>query len=131
MSVPALAGTLGILLIDGGYDRAQYGFMLAAGAAAIGRKVVIFATNQACHALARDPAALAGFAAGDTARRRLGVADLATLREACGDLGVRMIACDAGMRVAGLEAAALLPGVEVSGIVTFLTATATGQLISL
>ena len=51
--------TLGILLISGSYDRAHYAFVLACGAAAVARDVVLFATNDGCHALLAD---LSGFA---------------------------------------------------------------------
>ncbi|MFM8616350.1 MAG: hypothetical protein ACKOC9_16885, partial [Alphaproteobacteria bacterium] len=36
---------LGILLLDGGHERALYALVLARGAAALGRDVVLFATN--------------------------------------------------------------------------------------
>jgi peroxiredoxin family protein len=45
---------LGILLLSGAHDRAHYAFVLATGAAAIGQRVVIFATNAGCHALLAD-----------------------------------------------------------------------------
>jgi len=38
-------GTLGILLLSGGHERAHYAFVLATGAAAVGRAVVLFATG--------------------------------------------------------------------------------------
>ena len=40
---------LGILLLSGAHDRAHYAFVLASGAAALGRDVVVFATNTGCH----------------------------------------------------------------------------------
>ena len=46
-------------------------------------------------------------------------------------LGVRLIACEAGLRVEGLDAAALWPGVEVAGIATFLEAVGAGQIVSI
>ena len=49
-----MAEPLGILLISGGHERAHYAFVLAAGAAAMGRRVCVFATNAGCHALLRD-----------------------------------------------------------------------------
>jgi peroxiredoxin family protein len=119
---------LGILLISGAYGRAHYAFVLATGAAAIGRPVVLFATNAGCAALAADVSA---WAAGDAAVQGTGVAGLAELRAVAVDLGVRLIACEAGLRIAGLPADALMAGVEVAGIVTFLSATQGGQLISL
>ncbi len=121
---------LGILLIAGDYERAHYAFVLAAGAAALGRSVVLFATNHGCAALAEDWRALAG-AERDAAVQDAGVAGLAELREAAVELGVRLIACEAGLRIAGMAAARLVAGVEVAGVATFLAAAAGGQLISL
>lgn len=120
---------LGILLIAGTHERAHYAFVLAAGAASIGRRVTLFATNAGCRALAADWSGLED-AGRDAAVRRDGVAGLAELREAARDLGVRFIACEAGLRMEKLDAASLLPAVEVAGIVTFLSATAGGQIVS-
>lgn len=121
---------LGILLISGGHERAHYAFVLAAGAAAIGRRVCVFATNAGCLALAQDWSGLAD-AGRDAVVREAGVAGLDELREAAAELGVRLLACDAGLRMAGLEAAPLLRGVEVAGVPTFLAATAGGQIVTL
>jgi len=119
---------LGILLISGAFGRAHYAFVLATGAAAIGRPVVLFATNAGCAALAQDVSA---WADGDAVVRGTGVAGLAELRAAALDLGVRLIACEAGLRIVGMGAESLMAGAEVAGVVTFLSATAGGQLISL
>lgn len=126
--MPSEATPLGILLISGGHERAHYAFVLAAAAAAIGRDVVLFATNQGCHALLADLDALAD--PRETAVIATGVAGLAELRDAAIEMGVRLIACEAGLRMSGLAATALAPGVEVAGVVTFLAA-ATGQLLTL
>jgi uncharacterized protein len=123
-------GTLGILLISGAHDRAHFAFVLAAGAAAIGREVILFATNAGCHALLADWCGLEDVAR-DTRVRSAGVAGLAELREAAGELGVRMIACEAGLRAEGLAAAELSPGVEMAGVSTFLSLVGTGQIVSL
>jgi peroxiredoxin family protein len=127
---PRAQERLGVLLIAGTHERAHYAFILATGAAAVGRAVVLFATNGGCHALLADWSGLEGAAreAEVTAR---GVAGLAALREAAAELGVRMVACEAGLRMAGLEHAALAEGVEVAGVATFLEATRGGQLIAL
>ena len=116
---------LGILLISGGHERAHYAFLLATAAAAVGRAVTLFATNEGCRAL------LAAAPEGDDRLREAGVAPLAELRQAAAELGIRRIACEAGLRVAGLEGAALAPGVEVAGAVSFLEATRGGQLLSI
>ncbi len=116
---------LGILLISGGPERAHYAFVLAAGAAALGRPVVLFATNAGTRALCADIAAL------DAAPRPAGVASLAELRAAAVEFGARLIACEAGLLTAGVAPAALLKGVEVAGVATFLAAVADGQTLTL
>ena len=121
--------SLGVLLISGTYERAHYAFVLAAGAAAIGRSVVLFATNAGCRALCRNWSALAG-SAEDAAVQARGVAGLAALRDAAIELGVRLIACDAGLKVADIPPDELLPEVEVAGVATFLEA-AQGQIVTL
>ena len=121
---------LGILLLSGAYDRAHYAFVVASGAAALGRRVVLFATNAGCHALLSDWSGLAD-AERDARVRAARVAGLEELREATRELGARLIACEAGLRVEGLDAAAVLPGVEVAGIATFLEAVGGGQIVSI
>ncbi len=122
--------TLGILLLAGTHDRAHYAFVLAAGAAALGRRVVVFATNAGCRALLADWSGLED--AGRDARIAAnGVGGFATLRDAAIELGVRLIACEAGLCAEAIDAAGLLPQVEVAGVATFLEAIGGGQVISL
>jgi len=129
-SVPSEPRHLGILLISGEFDRAHYAFVLATGAAALGRAVTLFATNQGCHALLADWSGLSG-AGQDAVLTARGVAGLDVLRDAARELEIRMIACEAGLRGAALEVAALVPGVEVAGVATFLAAVGDGQFLSL
>ncbi len=121
---------LGILLLSGTHDRAHYAFVLASGAAALGRRVALFATNAGCRALFTDWSGLT-----DTARdervRAAGVAGLDELREAARELGVRLIACEAGLRAEGLDASGLMAGVEVAGVATFLTVVGAGQIVAI
>ncbi|HUZ62354.1 MAG TPA: DsrE/DsrF/DrsH-like family protein [Acetobacteraceae bacterium] len=121
---------LGILLLSGAHDRAHYAFVLAAGAAALGRTVVLFATNTGCRALMADWSTL-GDAERDATIRARGVAGLAELRDAAREFGVQLLACEAGLRAEAIDPAALLPGVEVSGIATFLGAVGAGQIVTL
>jgi peroxiredoxin family protein len=121
---------LGILLLSGAHDRAHYAFVLASGAAALGRRVVLFATNSGCQALFSDWSGLAD-AVRDQRVRAGGVAGLAELREASQELGVRMIACEAGLRAEGFEPDRLLPGVEIAGVATFLESVGAGQLVAI
>ena len=90
---------LGILLISGSYERAHYAFVTATAAAALGRDVCLFATNAGCHALLVDWSGLAD-AGRDAVMRERGVATLDVLREAATELGIRMIACEAGLSAA-------------------------------
>jgi peroxiredoxin family protein len=119
-----------VLLLSGAHDRAHYAFVVASGAAALGRSVVLFATNAGSHALLTDWSGLSD-SARDARVRAAGVAGLAELREVCQELGVRMIACEAGLRAEGLAAERLMAGVDVAGIATFLEATRGGQIITI
>src|ERR1035437_6604726 len=76
--------SLGILLLSGAHDRAHYAFVLAAGAAALGRDVVLFATNQGCRALLADWSGIID-AARDARVRAAGVAGIEELRAACAE----------------------------------------------
>lgn len=122
-----MADPLNILLASGGHGPAHAAFTLAAGAAALGRPVLVFAMGAGCRALLADPEDQEQ----DAAVRARGVAGLAELREAATELGARLIACDAGLRGEGLDPAALLPGVEVAGVVAFLDAVQQGSVVSL
>ncbi len=120
---------LGILLASAAHDRAHAALVLATGGAALGREVVLFATNGGCHLLL-DPSPLLD----DAREARLaarGVATIAVLLEAASDLGIRRIACEAGLRAEDLASASLAAGVEVAGVATFLAAVGAGQLVSL
>ncbi len=121
---------LGVLLMSGSHDRAHYAFVIASGAAALGREVIVFATNRGCQALCRDWSGLSDVGR-DARIRRRGVAGLDTLRGACAEMGIRLIACEAGLRAEALDASMLLADVEVAGIATFLSAVGTGQIITI
>jgi peroxiredoxin family protein len=125
-----VAEPFGVLLASGTYLRAHHALVLATAAAAMGRPVVLFATNHGTRALARDWCGLEG-AAEDAAVQARGVAGFETLREAAAELGVRCIACEAGLRIAALPAAALAQGVTVAGVATFLEAVRGGQMVAL
>jgi predicted peroxiredoxin len=120
---------LGILLLSGEHERAHYALVLATGAAALGREVVLFATNAGCRLLLAASPLLADPREALLAAR--GVAPIATLLEAASDLGIRRIACEAGLRAEGLGASALAEGVEIAGVATFLAAAGAGQMLSL
>lgn len=122
--------SIGILLLSGDHDRAHYAFVVASGAAALGRRVVLFATNLGCHALCRDWSGLADIER-DARIQARGVAGLDTLRDACIEMDVQMIACEAGLRAEAIDGRLLLPGVEIAGIASFLAAVGDGRLITI
>ncbi len=119
----------GVLLLSGTHDRAHYAFVIAAGAAALGRDVTLFATNAGCRALLADWRSLAD-AERDAVVQSRGVAGFDSLRDAAAELGVRLIACEAGLRAEALDPALLLPGVTVAGVATFLGEVRGGQIIT-
>jgi peroxiredoxin family protein len=121
---------LGILLLSGEHNRVHAAFLVAAGAAALGRRVVLFATNAGCRAMLTDWSGLTD-AGRDERVRAAGVAGLDTLRDATRDLGARLLVCEAGLRAEGIGDSSLWPGVEVSGIATFLSAVGTGQIMTI
>ena len=124
------AEPLGLLLLTGTHERAHYAFMLAVAAAAIGRPVVLFASNDGCRALMQDWSSLHD-AERDATVVAQGVAGFDDLRAAAAELGVRLLVCEAGLLMARVPPGALWPGVEVSGIPTFLVAAGTGAIVTL
>jgi peroxiredoxin family protein len=129
-----MTAPLGILLVSGGHERAHYALVLATGAAAIGREVVLFATNAGCRLF--DAARPLEADAREAMLESRGVAGIGTLLAAAAELGLRRIACEAGLRAEGMAPGALAPGalaegVEVAGVVTFLAAIGPGQIVTL
>lgn len=120
---------LGILLRGAGHEPAHYALVLGTAAAAIGRPVTLFATNAGLALFRRDAPLLSDPREALLAER--GVAGIGTLLEAAADLGLRFVACEAGMRAEAVQADALLQGVEVAGVVTFLEAVGPGNALSL
>jgi peroxiredoxin family protein len=124
-----MARPLGVLLLSGGHERAHYALVMAAGAAALGRDAVLFATNAGCR-LFLDPTPLLADPR-EAALEARGVAGIGTLLAAASDLGLRRIACEAGLKAEDLAGQPLAPGVEVAGVATFLSAVGDGQMVSL
>ncbi len=117
---------LGVILAGDAHERAHAALILATGAAAIGREVVIFATQSGCRLfeasrpLERDPR--------EARLAARGVAGIGALLAAAEELGLRRIACEAGLRAEAIPPESLRPGVEVAGIVTFLGAIGEGRI---
>ncbi len=124
-----MARPLGILLISAGHERAHYALVMATGAAALGREVTLFATNAGCRLFLADAPLVRD--AREAALAARGVAGIATLMEAATDLGLQLIACEAGLRAEDLTTAPLVAGVTVAGVASFLAAVGDGQIVSL
>lgn len=117
---------LGVMLVSGQHERAHAALILATGAAAIGREVVIFATQSGCRLFDSATPLQADPRESQLAGR--GVAGIAELLAAADDLGIRRIACEAGLRAEAIPPETLRPGIEVAGIVTFLAAIGQGPI---
>ena len=124
-----MAERFGVLLLSGDHGRAHYAFVLATSAAAVGRDVTLFATNAGCRALLADWRSLDD-AARDSVVQHRGVAGFDVLREAAAELGIRLIACEAGLRAEAIDPAGLLPCVAIAGVATFLEAVRGGQVVT-
>ncbi len=125
---------LSIVVFDGRFDRVHYALVMASAAAATSRDATLFFTGNALPALMPggwrrldgEPERT------DTEFKKKGVADFEALLEACRDLGVRFIACEMGLRAAGIADADLDPDlrIEIAGVVTFLgDASKTGAMM--
>lgn len=125
------ARSLSVAVFDGSFARVHYALVMASAAAATGRPVTLFFTGRALHALTPDGWARLDGAADAAARLAArGVAGFDTLLAACRDLGVRLIACEMGLRAEDVAPEALRPdlSVEIAGVVTWL-ATADGATL--
>jgi peroxiredoxin family protein len=131
--------SLSIVVFSGDFDRVHYALAMAASAAALGKAATLLVTGGAVRALAADTDGEAGWRAlhagdgrtagqADAEYRARGVAGFEELLAACAELGVRLIACEMGMRLAGLDRAALRGDVaiEEAGLATFLADASAG-----
>lgn len=136
---------LSLIVYSGAYAKVHYALVLASAAAAIGTPATLFFTMDAARFLARPLAdgspgwrrlparpENAGTGTGGAEARSAGAADddyaargVATFEEllsACAAFGVTFMVCEMGLRVIGLEAAALRDDIAIAegGVVSFL-----------
>lgn len=121
---------LAIAVHSGGYDRVHYALVMASAAAATNRLVTLFFTGRALRVLAGDDGWMAldpaddglSPADRDALLARRGVATLPELLDVCGELGIRVIACEMGWRALGIDRPVVRSGlsVETAGVVTLL-----------
>ncbi|MEM1398833.1 MAG: DsrE/DsrF/DrsH-like family protein [Pseudomonadota bacterium] len=132
--------SLAILVFGDQIDRVHYALVTASSAAAINQTVTLFFAGQAVRMLTRDGWHRLGPSSGglnpsafDQDAKNKGVADMETLIEACRELGVSFLCCEAAARLDGIAAEDLRPDLEtrIVGATTFLgSAGATGRFLS-
>jgi predicted peroxiredoxin len=66
----------------------------------------------------------------DAMIRGRGLTGFGDMREAAREVGVRLLACETGLKAEALDHALLVDGVQVAGIATFLQAAGAGQIVS-
>lgn len=114
---------------SGDYERVRFSLATAAAAAAADRDVTLFFTMDACVALQRDSGWQGLQSAGgsaldaDTKLRDRSVGGFRELLDACRELGVRLIACEMGLRACDLSKDQLDPDldVEIGGLFSLLS----------
>jgi peroxiredoxin family protein len=133
--------TLALVVLSSAYERVHYALATAAAAAAVDKPVILFFTQGAVRAVAgtverpgwhalmvADSALGAANAPGlDRTFRTRGAAGFEELLGACGELGVELLVCSMGLRVAGLDKGQLRPDLKVreTGLTDLLWRTAT------
>lgn len=134
----ATARPLALIVTTREFERLHYAAAMAAAAGAIGRPVTLFFSDGALVALMAPLAdgrpgwqLLAGAAALDARRQRLGLADFETLLASLRELGARFLACEAGLRAMGLALADLRAdlGLVSGGLASLMLEMAEAQLV--
>ncbi len=117
---------LTIILTGSDPERFHSALSIAAAHAATGAETRIFLEGRAVTLLADvSPAP------GDADQHASGLPTLAEIRRESTHLGVRLIACQGGMALAGLTIDQLGPGVEAGGLVSLMTSLGEDRLVTL
>lgn len=101
---------LALIVATADAERLRGALTLAAAQAALGEEATLFLQLDAV-ALLRPPVA----APRDAAHSACGLPELAALMDEARALGVRLIACQSGLALAGMTAADLPAGIEAGG----------------
>ncbi len=151
LACPPGPAKLSLVVYSGNFHRVHYALVMASAAAAVGTPATLFFTMEAARFLAKPrtdgtpgwrnlPADLAAGNAADVPSAgavdddyaRRGVASLEELLLACAAFGVTFMVCEMGLKVIGLEAAALRADLNIAegGVVSFLAdASAQGTML--
>ena len=147
-----------IVLFSGDLDKAIAAFIIANGAAAMGRKVIIFCTFWGLNLLRRSERVnvtkgfldrmfglmmpkgsrrlglsrlnMGGFGPKliRTVMKKKNIASLEMLIQEAQQAGVRIVACQMSMDVMGIRREELIDGVEVGGVASYLAAAEQGDV---
>jgi peroxiredoxin family protein len=137
---PTAPDKLSLVVFSGDFDKVHYALVLASGAAAVGTPVTVFFTMWATRALLADGGdgrpgwrsmpvggdvgggAATDGAALDARFAERGTATFEALLEACVAMGVKVMACEMGLKAMGLTTEDLRDDVPITpgGVVTFL-----------
>lgn len=111
---------LAIMVVEARYERVHAALMLAVTASALGQTVLLFGMGAGVAAFCEKWDGLEQ-PEQDAARQKAGVAGVETLRTALTELEeVSLMVCDSGLKAMSVSEQALLPGVAVVGLPTFL-----------
>ena len=115
---------LAIIFSAADHARLHAGLTLACSAAALDRPVALFFHGESVAALAPGR-----HWQGDVPLIVAGIPSIAALLASANDLGVAFMACQSGLHLCGLSAAALADGVEAGGMIAFLAAAQDADII--
>ncbi len=116
---------LTIILTGDDAEKLYSALLIAAAIAAAGANSRIFCEGLSAALLLDDKSARH-----DSERRANGLPTLAELREEAHALGVRLIACQGGMALAGLRIGQLGPAVEAGGLTSLMTRLGDDRLVT-
>lgn len=114
---------LTIIVAENAPERFRAALSIAAAQAALGGAARVFLQGEAVALLAGDAAP------GDAAHAAAGLPTLSVLLGEAMGLGVAVIACQSGLHLAGLDAAALDPRIATGGLVSLIQTLAEDRLV--
>lgn len=119
---------LAIMMVEAGYERVHAALMLAVTASALGQQVLLFGMGAGVTAFCEKWDGLEQ-PERDAGRQEAGVAGVETLRTALTEMeDVTLMVCDSGLKAMRVAEDALLPGVAIVGLPTFMESSAEARL---
>lgn len=115
---------LAIIFSAADHARLHAGLTLACSVAALDGAVALFFHGESVAALAPGR-----HWQGDVPLVAAGIPPIVTLLASANDLGVAVMACQSGLHLCGLSAAALADGVETGGMIAFLAGAQNAEIV--